>query len=156
MRMLFRQRFFSWLDSYDIYDEQGDVIFTVKGVLAWGHCLKIFDAQGRELGMVKEEIFTFMPRFAMYVGDSFAGMIRKRFTLFSPRFDLDLNGWEVSGDWLQWDYDVMDGSRTVATISKQIFRMTDTYVLDVQQSDDALIVLMIALAIDAAKCSQGD
>ena len=46
MQMLFRQRIFSWFDSYDIYAEDGSVLYTVKGQLSWGHCLKIFDADG--------------------------------------------------------------------------------------------------------------
>lgn len=36
MRLLFKQRFFSWFDSYDIYDEDGNTVFTVEGKLAWG------------------------------------------------------------------------------------------------------------------------
>ena len=39
MKLLFKQRFFSWLDSYDIYDEHGNTIYTVEGKLSWGHCL---------------------------------------------------------------------------------------------------------------------
>ena len=39
MKLLFRQRIFSWLDSYDIYNENGDNLFVVKGQLSWGHCL---------------------------------------------------------------------------------------------------------------------
>lgn len=31
MRLLFRQRFFSWFDSYDIYDERENPVYTVKG-----------------------------------------------------------------------------------------------------------------------------
>ena len=37
MRLLFKQRFFSWFDSYDIYDEDGNTVFTVEGKLAWGN-----------------------------------------------------------------------------------------------------------------------
>ena len=48
MKLLFKQRLFSWLDSYDIYDEAGSTVYTVKGQLAWGHCLKISDG-GRRL-----------------------------------------------------------------------------------------------------------
>lgn len=33
MKLIFKQSLFSWLDSYDIYDEQGNVVFTVKGEL---------------------------------------------------------------------------------------------------------------------------
>ena len=61
MKLLFKQRFFSWLDSYDIYDEAGRPVYTVKGQLSWGHCLKIFDAQGRPLGSIQERILTFLP-----------------------------------------------------------------------------------------------
>ena len=43
MKLLFKQRAFSWFDSYDVYDEAGNTIFTVKGQFAWGKCLKIFD-----------------------------------------------------------------------------------------------------------------
>ena len=31
MRMYFKQRMFSWFDSYDIYDEQGHALYVVKG-----------------------------------------------------------------------------------------------------------------------------
>ena len=47
MKLLFKQKMFSWLDSYDIYNEQGEVVFTVKGQLDWGHCLKIYDSSGQ-------------------------------------------------------------------------------------------------------------
>ena len=40
MKLLFKQRFFSWFDSYDIYGENGDTMYEVKGQFAWGHCLK--------------------------------------------------------------------------------------------------------------------
>ena len=47
MRLLFRQRLCSWFDSYDIYDEAGNTVYTVEGKLAWGHCLHILNAAGR-------------------------------------------------------------------------------------------------------------
>ncbi len=155
MKLLFKQRFFSWFDSYDIYDEDGNTVFTVQGRLAWGHKLEISDAAGNYLGMVKEEILTFLPRFALYVGDDCIGQIRKEFTLFKPAFTLDCNGWEVHGDFFEWDYQVMDGSRLVMTASKELLHWTDTYVLEIADPKDTLVCLMIVLAIDAAKCSNG-
>ena len=155
MRMLFKQRFLSWLDSYDIYDEQGDTLYTVKGVLAWGHCLKVFDRDGNELGMVKEKVLSFLPRFEVHLGDSYAGMIRKEFTFFKPRFEIELNGWRVEGDWLEWNYEILDGERLVASIGKELWRWTDTYQIDVERDEDALMALMAVLAIDAANCSNG-
>ncbi len=77
MKLLFKQRMFSWFDSYDIYNEAGDAVYEVKGVLSWGHCLKIFGPDGAELGTVKEEVFSFLPRFALYVGGECVGQIKK-------------------------------------------------------------------------------
>ena len=48
MKLLFKQRVFSWLDSYYIYDENGNKVYEVKGQIAWGHCQKIFDNNGKK------------------------------------------------------------------------------------------------------------
>ena len=46
------------------------------------------------------------------------------------------------------------GGREIAVISKELFHMTDTYVLDIADPENALYVLMFVLAIDAEKCSR--
>ena len=63
MRLLFKQRFLSWFDSYDIYDEEGRTAYTVEGKLSWGHRLEIYGPAGDHLGTVKEEVLTLLPRF---------------------------------------------------------------------------------------------
>lgn len=157
MKLLFKQRFFSWLDSYDIFDETGETIYTVKGQLSWGHCFRIFDAAGNCVGMVKQRIFTWLPQFDMYYGEQPVGSIRREFTLFRPRYRIDCNGWYVEGDLFEWDYRVLaaDG-RAVATVTKELFNWTDTYSIDVVSPADALGVLMLVLSIDAEKCSRND
>lgn len=155
MRLLFRQRVFSWFDSFDLYDEAGNTVFTVQGKLSWGHLLEISDAAGRYLGTVKERVLTFLPQFELYQGDDYLGCIRKEFTFFRPSFTLEFRNWTVDGNWMEWDYEIRDGQgRTVAEISKELFHWSDTYVLDVKQPEDALYVLMVVLAIDAEKCSR--
>ncbi len=61
----------------------------------------------------------------------------------------------MEGDVFEWDYTITspDGG-TVAAVSKEPFRWTDTYVLDITDPKDALYVLMFVLAIDAEKCSR--
>ena len=155
MRLLFKQRFFSWFDSYDIYDESGVTLFTVKGQLSWGHCLKIFDAAGNEVGTVKQRVFTLLPKFDMYRGEQYIGCIKKEFTLFKPRFCIDVNGWQVEGNFWEWDYNILSSTGAlVAVVSKQLFKWTDTYAIDVQNPANILCALMLVLAIDAEKCSR--
>ena len=157
MKLLFKQRFFSWFDSYDIYNEAGQTVYTVKGQLSWGHCLKIYDAQGREIGTVKERILTFLPKFEMYLEDRYIGCISKEFTFFFPKYHIDCNGWQVDGDLFEWDYQILSSSgKPVANITKELWNWTDTYVIDVHNPQDALCALMLVLAIDAEKCSRRD
>lgn len=98
MRLLFKQRFFSWFDSYDIFDEDGNTVYVVKGELSWGHRLQIHDAMGNPVGRVQERILTFLPKFELYVEGRLAGEIVKEFSLFRPKFQLDCNGWTIEGD----------------------------------------------------------
>ena len=157
MQLRFKQRFFSWFDSYDIFDEAGDTVYTVKGQFAWGHCLKIFDALGNEIGMIKERIFTWFPKFEMYIGGQCVGCISREFSWFKPKYSIDCNGWQVTGDFFEWDYTITNpGGQLVATVSKELFNWTDTYLLDIADPNGALCVLMLVLAIDAEKCSRKD
>lgn len=157
MQLLFKQRFFSWFDSFDIFDEAGNTVFRVEGRIAWGHKLEIMDANGTHIGTVRQEALTFLPRFAFYLGGDCVGEIKKEFTFFKPRFTLNCNGWQVEGDWLQWDYRVTDTSgNLVMTAQKELLRWTDTYVIDVLRPEDTLLGVMIVLAIDAAKCASGE
>ena len=155
MKLLFKQRLFSWFDSYDIYDENDNPVYTVKGQLSWGHCLKIFNVYGDEIGTVKERVLTFLPKFEIYRGADYIGCISKELTLFKPKYNIDFCGWHVEGKWTEWDYTVVgaDGE-LIATISKELFHWTDTYVIDVVDTRDSLCVLMLVLAIDAEKCSR--
>lgn len=155
MKLLFKQRFFSWFDGYDIYDESGNTVYTVEGQLSWGHCLHINNSEGTHIATVKQVILTFLPKFEIYINDDYAGCISKELSLFQPRYNIDFMGWDVSGDFFEWDYSIYDyGGRFIATVSKEIFNWTDTYVIDVPDPRNTLAVLSLVLAIDAEKCSR--
>ena len=155
MKLLFKQRMFSWFDSYDIYNEAGESVYEVKGQLSWGHCLKIYDANGREVGTVKERVLTFLPKFEIYIGDNYVGCITKEFSFLRPKFNIDFNGWHIDGNFFEWDYEIINPwGNCIATVSKQLFNWTDTYIIDVNDDSDALAALMLVLAIDAEKCSR--
>lgn len=155
MKMLFRQRFFSWFDSYDIYNEAGDTLYTVEGQLSFGHCLHINDASGRHVATLKQVILSFLPCFELYIGEECVGTVQKEFSFFRPSFSVDCRGWQVEGDFFEWDYAIYDErGGTVASVAKEIFQLTDTYTINVWDPADSLHALMVVLAIDAEKCSR--
>ena len=151
MRLLFKQRFTFGLDTYDIYNEAGETAFTVRSRFAFGRKLEIYDRSDYLVGTLIGKVFTFLPTFEMYLGDSFVGSIQKKMTFFRPEFIIDCNGWQVSGDFWEWDYRIVDSTgRAIATITKE-FGWMDTYVLDIYDDADTLPVLMMVIAIDAEK-----
>ncbi len=156
MKLYFKQRFFSWFDSYDIYGEDGQTLYTVEGKLAWGHKLHILNAAGEHIATVKEVVLTLLPRFELYLGEQRIGCIQKKLTFFRPQYQIDCNGWQVQGDFFEWDYRITAANgAVVATVSKELFHLTDNYTIEVADSRDALCALMLTLAIDAEKCSRG-
>ena len=143
---------FSWFDSYDIYDEAGNTVFSVQGRLSWGKKLEIHDASGAHVGTLKQRVMTFLPAFDIYLGERCEGCVQKEFSFFKPSFHLDCNGWRVDGNFFEWDYSIYDAyGDYVASIEKEFFNWTDTYVINVSDPIDALSVLMVVLAIDAEK-----
>ena len=154
MKLIFKQRFFSLRDSYEIYDEDGNTIFAVKSLFAVGRKFQIYDALGYAVGMVKQKLLSFLPTFELYLGDRQVGTIRKDFTLFSPNFRIDCNGWKIEGAWHEWDYRIYNGyGSLIATVSQEL-AWTDTYFIDVVNDADVVTALMVVIAIDAEKANR--
>lgn len=154
MQLLIKQRVFSWTDTYDIYDEHGEPKYFVKAeFLTLGHQIHVYTQSHQEVGAVYEKIFRFLPEFEVEIYGRIVGTIKKEFSFFRPKYNIDYNGWHVEGDFLGWDYDVYDRNRAVIHISKQLFRWGDTYVLDFTSPEEELPGLLLAIAIDAANCS---
>lgn len=157
MQLLIRQRVFSWSDTYDVYDQFENPKYFVKAeVFSLGHVIHVYDRQQRELGCIRQRLLTLMPKFELELNGQSLGEIKKEFTLFRQRYYLECNGWEIDGGFLGWDYSVMDGERTVMSISKELFHWGDTYVLNIADPRDEVLCLMVAIAIDAANCGNGN
>ena len=155
MKLYFKQNLFSILDSYKIYYENGSIAYEVHGELALSHKLRIYDAKGNEVGLVKQKIITLLPKFCLYVNGESFGELKRKLSLLFPSYELTYNHWYVSGDLFEWNYEILDeNDQLVATVSKQLFHLTDHYVIDVVNEKDALLALMFTLAIDAEKCSR--
>ena len=151
MRLLFKQRFTFGFEKFDIINEAGETVFTVKARFAFGKKLEIYDRGGNLVGTLVGKVFSFLPTFEMYIGGRYVGVIQKKFTFMCAQFIVDCNGWSVDGNFWEYDYRITDYTgKPVATIQRE-FAFMDTYSLDVYEDTDALAVLMIVIAIDAEK-----
>lgn len=155
MYLRIRQRIFSWTDSYDVYDELGEAKYEVRGkFFSLGHQIHVYDKRtGEEVGSIHEKLFTFLPKFEIVINGVLQGMVAKEFTLLRPRYRVDYRGWDVEGNLWGWDYRVTRGNTEIMAISKEIFHLSDIYVLHYSDAANEIPGLLLVLAIDAANCA---
>ena len=91
-----------------------------------------------------------MPQFRLFINEQEVGRVKRKFSFFSQKFQIDCNGWRVEGDVIGYNYSIVDANNSlVATLERKLWKLTDQYVIDIVDPKDALLVLMIVLAIDA-------
>ena len=150
MKLYIRQKVFSWGDRFTVKDAAGRDRYVVQGeVFSLGKKLHVYDANGTEAALIQQKLFSFLPRFFVYIGGRQAAEIVKEFSLLFPRYRVDGPGWSVDGQFLAHEYEIRQGSRTVATISKQWMTWGDSYELDIVNPADEVMALAVVLAIDA-------
>lgn len=153
MKLLIKQRVFSWSDTYDIYDEDENPKYYVEAeIFSWGHQLHVYDCFNNEIGIIHQKVFSFLPEFSIEINGEIVGTIYKNFTFFKNNYEVDFKGWKVEGNYTGWNYDVYDGDELIVNISKKLFTWGDTYVLDFVDEKDEIDGLMLVIAIDAANC----
>lgn len=156
MSLTIKQRIFSLTDTYDVKDHMGYTKYFVSA--EWftiGHKIHIYDANMQEIGRIEERIFQFLPKARIYIRGIEVGQISKEFSLFVPKYNIDFNGWHVEGDFLGWDYSIVNQlGCNVASISKELFRFSDTYTLTVTNPQEELAALIVAISIDMFNCGK--
>ena len=81
MKLIFKQRLLSVLDSYDIYDEFGNTEYIVKGEIGLSHRFRIYNNRNIELAYIKQSLFKIFPEFKMYINGNYVGCVKKRFSI---------------------------------------------------------------------------
>ena len=153
MKLIIKQKILSWFDSYNVYDENDNVVYTIKGQPSWGHKFLILDAQGKELGCINQKIFSMLPCYEIFKDGQQIGKINRKFSMFKPKYECDLGGYSVEGDFFAYKYQIKKQGKDVASISKKVFAFKDTYIID-STEEDAFTALMIVVAIDTDKAMQ--
>ena len=155
MQLLIKQRIFAWSDTYDVYDESEQPRYYVKGkVFSIGHQIHVFDKRTNEaVGAIKQKIFSFWPKFEIVINGQTVGTIRREFHLLKPKYKVDFRDWDVTGDFMGWNYVARRGEYEVLRVSKKLLAWSDTYAINYANPADEIPALLLVLAIDAVNCN---
>jgi uncharacterized protein YxjI len=151
MRYIIRQKVFSLGDSFIIKDEAGNDIFIVRSqILSFGKKLRIFDLLDNELCYIEQKLFKFMPEYDIYIAGEHIANIKKKFAFFKHDFTItsSFGNYDVEGDFWAHEFEILKDNNLVARISKQFFSFTDTYGVDIDDAQDQISNLAIAIVVD--------
>ena len=160
MKYVMRQKLLSWGDDFTIKDEAGQDAFFVDGkALSFGDKLSFQDMSGNELVFIKQRLLNLSPTYELWRGDQMLAEVKRElFSFIHHRFTVDVPGpddLEAEGDFLDHEYAFTRGGTTVATVSKRWFAWTDTYGIEIDDKEDAVLILASAVVVDMA-CHRDD
>lgn len=155
MRLCIKQKVFSWTDKFTVKDDQGQDKYYVEGeFLSWGKKLHVYDMNGSEVAFIKQKVWSFLPRYFVFINDMQIAEIVKAFSFLRPRYSIEGLGWEIEGSFWAHDYRITQNGLPIVTINKEWFTWGDSYTLDIADPKDEIIAMAVVLTIDCVMASQ--
>lgn len=155
MRYVLQQKLLSWGDDYYIRNAAGQDVYFVDGkAFSIGDQLSFQDLAGNELAYIRQKVLSWSKTYEISRGGELAAVVEKELlALFHHRFTVDVPGpddLEAEGNFTDHEYEFRRGGRTVATVSKQWFTLRDTYGIEIEDSEDQVLLLACAVVVDEA------
>ncbi len=154
-QLYIRQKVFSWKDRFTVKDADGIDRFTAEGEL-WsvGKKLHVYNMAGEEIAYIHQKVWSFKPRFFIYINGIQTAEVVREFTLLRPRYTIHGLDWSCTGDVTGHNYEIWHGGDLIVRVHKVWFSWGDSYELDIPDYRNETLALSVVLAIDAVLAMQ--
>ena len=152
-RYRMRQKLVSFGEDYWIENALGQRVFFMDGkAFRLREHLGFKDMQGNELLAIQERVMHIKNIYSIYrKGNVFATVKKVLVTPLRQRFDVHVAGaenMEVEGNTLDHEYEIHEGRKLIAEVSKRWFHDADTYGVDIVPVANDILILSITVIID--------
>ena len=153
-RYKIRQNLISIGDDFWIENEQGQRVYKVDGkVLRIRKTLLFEDAQGKKLAQIQQRLLAIRDTMAIEDanGDQIATVKKALIAPLRDRWSVNVNNGpdlDVQGNIFDHEYQITQGRKQIAQVSKQWFTFTDTYGVEIVPGQNDILILAVAIAID--------
>lgn len=151
MRLMIKQKIFSFGDDFVVRDEMENPIITVKGkVFSFGDKLRIYDMYGNEIFYIEQKLFKLMPQYEIWQNGNQVAYLKREFTLFKPRINIQsvYGNFTIEGKILQHNFTIYRDNQDVAVVSKKFVSFSDTYTLDIRENENVYFLTTLVIVID--------
>jgi uncharacterized protein YxjI len=151
MRYVIRQKLISFGDDYTIKDQDGRDVYFVDG-RAFTDKLSFQDMKGKELAFIQRRGKPEAATFEIHRGgELFATVTSPALTFGSCHFHVDVPGpddYDARGELEEHEFVFERRGQKVATVSRKAYQIADTYVVDVVDGEDDVVLLASAVVLD--------
>ena len=153
-RYKIRQKMISIGDDFWIENQDGQRVFKVDGkALRLRKTLIFEDVNGNKLCQIQERWLPIKETMAIddANGNQLATVKKALIAPLRDRWSVNVkNGpdLDVQGNILDHEYSIKQGWNKVAEVSKKWISLTDTYMVDIDEGQNDVLILAIAVAID--------
>ena len=153
-RYKIRQKLISIGDDFWIENAQGQKVYKVDGkALRIRKTLEFEDMNGNKLAQIKERLLSIKDTMVIEDanGRDIATVKKALIAPLRDKWDVNVKGGKdltVQGNILDLEYDIKKGRKKVAEVSKKWFTITDTYGVEIEDGQNDILILAIAVAID--------
>ena len=151
MRFKVSQKIFSFGDNFTVQDVDGMDHYQIQGkVFSFGDKLTLMDMHGRELYYIEQQLLKLFAEYNLYRDGKLMATCKKRFSLMGSKFDIfsDMGDFQIEGRPLNYNYAIYRNGIVVATVDKAYFSFSDTYGVDIADTEDYAFILSLVIIID--------
>lgn len=151
MKYIVKQKIFSLGDSFTIKDESERDVYIVKSkLLSFRKKLRILDINEYEKCFIEQQLFKLMPQYNIYVNGEMVAQVKKKFAMFANNFEIQSQNanYYVEGQFLAHEFTIFKDGNMIGQVSKKLLSLADTYSVDVDDEEDQVLVLALAIVID--------
>lgn len=154
MRFILKERIFSLRESYYIRNEQGDNLLEVTGrLIGIRDKLTLRDLQGNVVATITKHLIALRPTYTIARPGQPDATVKKDFiNILREGFSVDLEGGlpdlRIQGNIFEHSYTISQKGVPVAQVSKKWISLRDSYVIDVAEGEDAVLLVACAITVD--------
>lgn len=147
MKRLIQQKGFFLRDGLEIFDEEGELRFTVDcAINALPRKLRLRDAKGKEMALICRKLSPLRPVYTVTIEETELRVIKKA-TLFKQIYEIRPLGWVAEGDPSSREYLVKEGEREIASIAPGVLTRSSRTEIEIADEKNELPVVCTALVI---------
>lgn len=152
MKLYLKQRVFTLIDSYDIYDSTQMPVYSVKRrYLEFPPGFDIYTNSGESIFSVRRHYKFFVRSYDILHNGMSVATLDQRFSLFERAFDITTvtgDTFAVEGDYFAWNFTITKNGMPYASIKKVLLSWGDSYEIDVYDDRECAFATALVIAID--------